>query len=506
MLRAWSHALLLLPLVTGCGGGTRDIGSNEAGEAGGVAASDAGADLSDASHAAATGLQASVAYPFLISDSHGSADYFPTVFAHLLGQTLGWTDISTSLACFTLKNSADAPIEATVRVDLVGYSTPLEQSVIVAPNSTSVPCINPTPALDALYGLASPIPGQVHATVRSQASTSPLLDDVHAITLATAQTVFEGKKSSSGQNVPLYDYQAVLSMPKDPMVQGLLAPAAQRSAWGTFGAGGYGMHLDVDRNPIPRNPVTTGIAAGGFQLEAAYFTAGESITLSVDEVACGSCAETTTEFYVLNQSAFEQFSSSPSELPQALLAAPAVAAGGEFTVTAPTGGSYYLVFTNHAADANLRNVTYHRTGTRSDTVIDALQSVYEQLQSLGITYDSVAFSFFDPTSTESVRWPATVLTERAANCIDGSILFASVLEALQLEPVIVFVPGHAYLGVRQAPGSPLLWPIETTMLGTAPFLNALFQGTGEYENAAIPHLAEMDIKAARLAGLVPIPE
>jgi hypothetical protein len=96
-----------------------------------------------------------------------------------------------------------------------------------------------------------------------------------------------------------------------------------------------------------------------------------------------------------------------------------------------------------------RTVTYHRTGIQADTVVDTLQAVYEELQSLGIAYESVAFSFLVPSSTESVRWPATVLADRAANCIDGSMLFTSVLEALRLDPVVVFVPGHAYMGVRQ---------------------------------------------------------
>jgi hypothetical protein len=337
-------------------------------------------------------------------------------------------------------------------------------------------------------------------------STAALLDDVHAVTITTGATVFEGEKTSTGAYVPLYRDQAVLAMPKDSMVQAMLAPAARRSAWGTFGAGGYGMHLDVDENPIPRSPVTWAIASGGFQVDAAYFMAGESIALSVDDVTCGSCATPTTDFFVLNQTAFDQFSESPSEALPAVMAALASAPGRQFTITAPTEGSYYLVFFNGGANASARTVTYHRTGTQADTVVDTLQAVYDELQSYGISYESVAFSFLDPSSTESVRWPATVLTDRAANCIDGSMLFASVLEALRLEPVVVFVPGHAYMGVRQTPGAMLLWPVETTMLGTAPFLSALLQGIGEYQNKSIPHIAEMDIKAARLAGVVPIPE
>ncbi len=496
-------------MASGCSSAAHDRSSGDAPDAG-PAGAEAGelatgvALATDAADAGATGLQASVTYPFLLR--HGSADYFPTVFAHLLGQTLDWADISTSLACFTLKNPTDGPADVTIGVDLVGYSTPLNQSMTVAANSTSTPCINPTPALDMLYQLNSPIPGQVHATATAIGATSPLLDEVHAVTITTGETVFEGKQTS-GATVPLYRDQAVLSMPKDPSVQALLAPAAQKSAWGTFGVGGYAMHLDAQRNPIARLPVTRTVASGGLQFDVAYFTAGESLNLSLDAVTCGSCASPTTDFYVFDQTQFDQVSaSSEGDMPPAVVAAIGSAAGAQFTITAPADGSYYFVLVNQAADGNARDVTYHRTGTQADTAIDTLQSIYEELQSYGITYDSVAFSFFDPSSTESVRWPATVLTDRAANCIDGSMLFASALEALQLEPVVVFVPGHAFVAVRSAPGAQLVWPLETTMLGTAPFISALVEGIGEYQDPAITHLAEMDVKAARLAGLLPIPE
>jgi hypothetical protein len=449
-----------------------------------------------------TTVQASVTYPFLIADPKGGPDYFPTAFAHLLGQALGWTDISTSLACFTLTNPSDAPMDATLRVDLMGYSTPIEQSVTVPAYYTVKPCLNPTPALSALYALSAPVPGQVHATVTSEGSTAPVLDDVHPVAITTGQTVFNGKETN-GEYQALYKYQAVLSMPKDPWVQALLAPAARRSAWGTFGAGGYGMHLDANNKPIARNPVTVAIASGASHSDSVYFTAGESVTLTLDSVTCGACDSRTIDFFAIQQ----QTVTAPSlslDAPQAVMSAPESGSGQEFTITAPTEGQYQLMFSNTSSDAE--SVTYHRTGTQADTVIDTLQAVYEEVQSFGITYESIASSYFDPFAAQSVRWPSTVMADLAANCIDGSMLFASIIEALQLEPVVVFIPGHAFMGVRQGPSAQLLWPVETTMLGTAPFANALSEAMTEYGDTAVPPIAEMDIKAARLAGLLPIPE
>jgi hypothetical protein len=457
-----------------------------------------------ATASAAPTVQASVTYPFLIPAPNEAPDYFPTAFAHLLGQPLTWTDISTSLACFTLTNTTNAPVEATVHVELTGYSTPIEQSVVIPAAYTITPCMNPTPTLELLYGLSSPVPGQVHATVTPQGSMTPVLDDLHQVTITTGQTVFNGEEVN-GTYTALYKYQAVLSMPKDPWVQSLLTPAALRSAWGTFGVGGYNMHVDENKNPIARNEVTDTIAAGTYQRDSAYFTAGESITVNIDTITCAFCDSQTIDFYAFKEPNGSQPSTlTVDSMPQGVTRAPGTMAGQKFTVTAPSDGQYDLIFFNSTSD--LQSVSYHRTGTKADTVIDALQAVYNELQSYHITYVNIASSFFDPSSAQSVRWPSTVLADLAANCIDGSMLIASILEALQLEPVVVFVPGHAYVGVRQGPGSTLLWPVESTMLGTSSFSSAFSEGLAEYNDTTVAHIADVDIKAARLAGLTPIPE
>jgi hypothetical protein len=511
-------AVVALSLATGCASGTQGgEWSGVAPAASSTGASSTGAGAAANSNSAGPGdsfdgnpvavtspLQVSVTYPFLIPDPLGSPDYFPTVFAHLLGQTITWTDISTSLACVSLTNPTGTAMQATLQVDLVGYSTPVEEAVVVPANYTITPCLSPTPTLDALYALSAPIPGQVHTTVTSQGSTTPLLDDVHAVTITTGQTVFNGEEIQ-GTYRALYQYQAVLSMPKDPWVQSLLTPAAKRSAWGTFGVGGYSMHVDENGNPIPRNKVTVAIPGGGLQSETVSFAAGESISLTIDGVACESCGSQTIDFYALEQASAPTTSTlSLDGAPLAVVRAPGSTAGQHFTITAPSGGQYQLMFFNSSQFAT--NVTYQRTGTQADTVLDALQAVYSELQSWNITYVSIASSYFDPFAAQSVRWPSTIHADLAANCIDGSMLFASILEALQLEPVVVFIPGHAFIGVRQSAGAELLWPVETTMMGTSPFAGALSEGTTEYNNKAVPPIAEMDIKAARMAGLLPIPD
>jgi len=87
--------------------------------------------------------------------------------------------------------------------------------------------------------------------------------------------------------------------------------------------------------------------------------------------------------------------------------------------------------------------------------------------------------------TQRVRLPAASLHESQsrANCIDGAVLYASVLEAAGLEPQIVIVPGHAFVGWRVWSGVPKYDFLETTLTGSDEFEAALKLGNQEYEQA-----------------------
>jgi hypothetical protein len=86
--------------------------------------------------------------------------------------------------------------------------------------------------------------------------------------------------------------------------------------------------------------------------------------------------------------------------------------------------------------------------------------------------------------TQRVRLPSEILAAGgSANCIDGTVLFASLLELASLEPVVVLVPGHAFVGWR-------IWHevnqyefLETTMIGSSDFASAQQVGQQEYEEA-----------------------
>lgn len=81
-----------------------------------------------------------------------------------------------------------------------------------------------------------------------------------------------------------------------------------------------------------------------------------------------------------------------------------------------------------------------------EMILPQIEAVFKAVQSLGMHYVS-------DTETlrvghyQRVRTPSKVLNDRSGNCIELSILYASILEAMSFETVVVFPYGHAIVGV-----------------------------------------------------------
>jgi hypothetical protein len=105
-------------------------------------------------------------------------------------------------------------------------------------------------------------------------------------------------------------------------------------------------------------------------------------------------------------------------------------------------------------------------------VVAQVKAVYEAVAAeVDVSYvnSTIAFSPTDTVAVQRVRLPRDVLADGAANCIDGTVLLASLLEAMSLNPGIVTVPGHAFLAFEEWADSGDWKFVETTMLGTHPF-------------------------------------
>ena len=155
-----------------------------------------------------------------------------------------------------------------------------------------------------------------------------------------------------------------------------------------------------------------------------------------------------------------------------------------------------------------------------DDVINQVRAIFDTVRSIGVSYVNSTVNFGQIGIGQRVRLPRTSLQQKAANCIDGAVLFASLFENIGLEPVIVLIPNHAFVGVRLAPGGKDILFIETTLVGRHPsqsiitlehtFDAAVWEGSMKFNMASrssqnnpnVLHI--IDIKSARSAGIYPL--
>lgn len=103
----------------------------------------------------------------------------------------------------------------------------------------------------------------------------------------------------------------------------------------------------------------------------------------------------------------------------------------------------------------------------SDDVVREVFAIWAALQARGIHYSSVTTT---PGGTQTVyhqyvRFIEESLQNEQANCVDGSVLFASILRKLGMRTFLVTVPGHMYMGVYVNGQGDERIAVETTMLG-----------------------------------------
>jgi hypothetical protein len=134
--------------------------------------------------------------------------------------------------------------------------------------------------------------------------------------------------------------------------------------------------------------------------------------------------------------------------------------------------------------------------------------------------------------SQTVRFLDQSIANQQANCIDGAVLFASALYKIGIDPLLVILPGHAFVGYFIDPQHQRPQFLEATLVGQGPmpfnipfgalypitataswkqFLNAVQVGNKEFDTQVRPHVGRdprymlIDIQKAREAGINPIP-
>lgn len=78
------------------------------------------------------------------------------------------------------------------------------------------------------------------------------------------------------------------------------------------------------------------------------------------------------------------------------------------------------------------------------TMMKELKATYEVLHDENLLYQNPPAG---ESFTQRVRLPEEALRDKKATCLDSTILYASLLEELGFHPTIVFIDGHAFVGV-----------------------------------------------------------
>ena len=154
-------------------------------------------------------------------------------------------------------------------------------------------------------------------------------------------------------------------------------------------------------------------------------------------------------------------------------------------------------------------------------MINQIFALWYHFQKEGFRYSSITTqSGSDERSFgQVVRFVGDAIKTTQANCIDGTVLFASFLYKIGIDVSIVLIPGHAYLAFSIDEAGTQKFALETTMVGSLnfentskqddlyfamngketsiqqswqAFLGAMEAGTADYYENAVPHLEQQD--------------
>lgn len=104
---------------------------------------------------------------------------------------------------------------------------------------------------------------------------------------------------------------------------------------------------------------------------------------------------------------------------------------------------------------------------RPESVEKQVYALWNVLQKRNFKYSSVSTSSLSSNVvfSQRVRTLDDALESAQVNCVDGSVLFASLLRAINIDPILVRMPGHMFVGYYLDKAHKKKDFLETTMIG-----------------------------------------
>ncbi|MDP1809276.1 MAG: hypothetical protein Q8L35_07070 [Actinomycetota bacterium] len=193
-----------------------------------------------------------------------------------------------------------------------------------------------------------------------------------------------------------------------------------------------------------------------------------------------------------------------------------------WTVSLPTGISQNLAQyiacwvrpRDHGVDELVAKAVHrHSYGTRFtgyqeniEGVREQVKALYEELCEMPLNYISRTHAFGnDATQTiQRVLFPKQTLRCHG-NCIDLTVLMASLLENIGLNPIIALMPHHAFLGWETQQDAENYDFLESTAIGKQAFYDACLAGTEKYEEFKHNSNSKLiNIRKMRMRGILPM--
>lgn len=129
----------------------------------------------------------------------------------------------------------------------------------------------------------------------------------------------------------------------------------------------------------------------------------------------------------------------------------------------------------------VRRIVGYQSGR--DEVIKQVEAIWYYALNRGMTYASVSTTSSPAkrANVQRIRFFDEVYKLRQANCIDACVFFASVMRKIGLKPVILTIPGHAFLGYYTDRNRKNIKLLETTITQWVdlPELEILYKQTME---------------------------
>jgi len=111
------------------------------------------------------------------------------------------------------------------------------------------------------------------------------------------------------------------------------------------------------------------------------------------------------------------------------------------------------------------------TGYQSGDPGEVYRQVYALWNALSerdVRYSNITTSVAvsGQVSAQHVRMIDESINNNQANCVDGAVLFASLMRKIDIEPVVVSIPGHCYVAFYLDQEQTMLIGLETTLIGS----------------------------------------